>query len=171
MISSLFGVAAAKVNSISETIQSLNPTETLENALKTAPPVSVPSSFPSTQPFNPLTPQPTRPPQPLKPPQPTLQPTPLPNQPPVGLSNSRSTVALSTKSNFPQEESKNSQSYFSPQHISSNSAASRNEGKDAPALPDLSGLSVEEQRKIREVLERQCDEDASEQQALTLVEF
>ena len=168
MISSLFGVAAAKVNSISETIQSLNPTETLENALKTAPPVSVPSSFPTPQSFN-TTSQPTRAPQPTftKPSQPSAQVAPPRNQPSVGLSNSRSSAALSNNSNFPPEESKNNQVYFSPQHTSSSSAASRNESKEAPPLPDLSGLSAEEQRKIREVLERQCDEDASEQQALT----
>ena len=45
MISSLFGVAAAKVNSLSESIQQLNPTETLENALK-IPQTPVPSNAP-----------------------------------------------------------------------------------------------------------------------------
>ena len=150
MISSIFGVAAAKVNSLSESIQSLNPTETLENALK-LPPNTVPSNVTSSQSLGPQAPN-------IAPSQ---------NRIPVPSSNVRS-ASVPPTARKPYNPNGDGEVAISPPRTLT--PTERLKTDEEVPLPDLSGLSPEEQKKILAVLERQSDETASEQQALELVQ-
>ncbi len=145
MISSIFGVAAAKVTSISETIQNLNPTETLENALK--PSNNAPISNTAT-------------------PTPVHVPSPRTTDVRGSASNRSSSVPAAAVRRPIPPEAENATDFSRPTQSRTLTPTERLKSDNEIPLPDLSGLSAEEQQKILAVLERQSDETASEQQIL-----
>ncbi|XP_063714331.1 regulating synaptic membrane exocytosis protein 2-like isoform X3 [Symsagittifera roscoffensis] len=157
MISSLFGVAAAKVNSLSESIQQLNPTETLENALK-IPQTPVPSNAPppATTTRTGATPAPV--PTAVHQHQPRTVSASVP-----GASARSASVPPSVRK--PLNSHEDGAAQLPPPRTLTPTERLQTDEEKIP-LPDLSGLSPEEQKKILAVLERQSDESASEQQAL-----